>query len=56
MDIQAPVMVPYVYQLLDGEVRFKKVGCREVAGAFAIKHIALKRQGIFRVAIGHDVW
>lgn len=34
MDIQGPVVVTYVYQLIDGEVRVEKIEYRKDADAF----------------------
>lgn len=35
MDIQGPVVVTYVYQLIDGEVRVEKIEYRKDSDAFA---------------------
>jgi len=34
MDIQGPVVVTYVYQLIDGEVRVEKIEYRKDADSF----------------------
>ncbi|KAI0309850.1 Metallo-dependent phosphatase [Amylostereum chailletii] len=40
MDIQGPVVVTYVYQLIDGEVRVEKIEYRKETEAFASKDSA----------------
>jgi vacuolar protein sorting-associated protein 29 len=37
MDIQGPVVVTYVYQLIEGEVRVEKIEYRKDAEALAAK-------------------
>ncbi|VDB95886.1 unnamed protein product [Peniophora sp. CBMAI 1063] len=60
MDIQGPVVVTYVYQLIEGEVRVEKVEYRKDAEAFVIKETAPKSsampQDIPGAVGGQNVW
>lgn len=60
MDIQGPVVVTYVYQLIEGEVRVEKVEYRKDAEAFLAKETAPKStampQAIPSAAVGQSVW
>ncbi|VDC05834.1 unnamed protein product [Peniophora sp. CBMAI 1063] len=60
MDIQGPVVVTYVYQLIEGEVRVEKVEYRKDAEAFLPKDTAPKStampQAIPSAAVGQSVW
>ena len=60
LDIQGPVVVTYVYQLIEGEVRVEKVEYRKDAEAFMAKETAPKStampQAIPSAAVGQSVW
>jgi len=59
MDIQGPVVVTYVYQLIEGEVRVEKVEYRKDADAFAARESAPRSTAIPQAipsSTGQSVW